>query len=61
MSWPEPVPDAQLPFVLILLRGKSCLRMRYTPADMLTLKHAALIFTSACESAISGLAPGIAL
>lgn len=58
MSWPEPAPDAQVPFVLMLLRGKSYLRMQYTPADMPTLEHAALIFTSACESAISGLAPG---
>jgi hypothetical protein len=61
MSWPEPAPDAQVPFVLMLLRGKSYLRMQYTPADMPTLEHAALIFTSACESAISGLAPDIAL
>ena len=61
MSWPEPAPDAQVPFVLMLLRGKGFLRMQYTPADMPTLEHAALIFTSACESAISGLAPDIAL
>ena len=61
MAWPEPAPDAQVPFVLMLLRGKSFLRMQYTPADMPTLEHAALIFTSACESAISGLAPDIAL
>jgi hypothetical protein len=58
MSWPEPAPDAQVPFVLMLLRGKSYLRMQYTPADMPTLEHAALVFTSACESALSGLAPG---
>lgn len=56
MSWPEPAPDAQVPFVLMLLRGNGYLRMQYTPADMPTLEHAALIFTSACESAISGLA-----
>jgi hypothetical protein len=28
--------------------------MQYTPADMPTLEHAALIFTTACESAIAG-------
>ena len=56
MSWPEPAPDAHVPLVLMLLRGKGYLRMQYTPADVPTLEHAALIFTSACESAISGLA-----
>ena len=61
MSWPEPAPDAQVPFVLMLLRGKGYLRMQYTPADIPTLAHAALIFTSACESALSSLAPDIAL
>lgn len=61
MSWPEPAPDAQVPFVLMLLRGKGYLRMQYTPADIPTLAHATLIFTHACESAMSGLAPDIAL
>ena len=61
MSWPEPAPDAQVPFVLMLLRGKGYLRMQYTPADMSTLAHATLIFTSACESALSGLEPDIVL
>ncbi len=61
MSWPEPAPDAQVPFVLMLLRGKCYVRMQYTPSDLPTLAHAALIFTSACESALSGLAPDIAL
>ena len=61
MSWPEPAPDEQIPFMLMLLRGKAYLRMQYTPADMPTLAHAALIFTSACESAVSGLATDIAL
>ena len=42
----------------MLLRGKSYMRMQYAPADMPTLAHAALMFTSACESAVSGLAPG---
>lgn len=61
MSWPEPAPDEQIPFMLMLLRGKAYLRMQYTPADMPTLQHAAQIFTSACESAVSGLATDIAL
>ena len=61
MSWPEPAPDASVPFVLMLLHGKGYLRMQYTPADMPTLAHAALIFTSACESALAGLEPDIVL
>ena len=61
MSWPEPAPDAQVPFVLMLLRGKVYLRMQYTPADLRTLAHATLIFTRACELAMSDLAPDIAL
>lgn len=56
MAWPH--LDPAVPKILMLLRGKAYLRMQYTPADMPTLEHAALIFTSACESAITGLAPG---
>lgn len=56
MNWPEPGPSAEVPFMLMLLRGKSYLRMEYTPADMPTLQHAAAIFTTSCESAMGGLA-----
>lgn len=59
MTWPDPAPDAQVPFILMLLRGKAYLRMQYTPADMPTLEHAAQIFTYACESAASGLGADI--
>jgi hypothetical protein len=61
MSWPEPAPDPQVPFILMVLRGKTYLRMQYTPADIPTLEHAAQIFTSACESAIAGLTNDITL
>lgn len=61
MSWPEPAPDEQIPFILMLLRGKAYLRMQYTPANMPTLEHAAIIFTSACESALAGLSTDIPL
>lgn len=61
MNWPEPSPDARVPFILMILRGKAYLRMQYTPADMPTLEHAAHIFTSACESAIAGLSNDITL
>lgn len=52
MNWQLPAPTAEVPFMVLLLNGKAYLRMEYTPADLLTLQHAALIFTSACESAL---------
>jgi hypothetical protein len=55
LEWPEPTPSAEVPFLLLLLRGKAYLRMEYTPANLATLQHAAVIFTSACESAIGGM------
>lgn len=61
MDWPLPAPDPQIPFILMLLRGKGYLRMQYTPADQATLEHATQIFTKACESAIVGLGADISL
>lgn len=61
LGWPDPAPSDEVPFMLMLLRGKAYLRMEYTPADMPTLQHAAAIFTSACESAIGGLSTDIAV
>lgn len=52
MQWPDPAPGPQVPFILVLLRGKCYLRMQYLPAETTTLEHAATIFTSACESAL---------
>jgi hypothetical protein len=51
--WPEPAPTAQVPFMIVLLRGKCYLRMQYLPAETTTLEHAATAFTSACESALT--------
>lgn len=51
MDWPVST-SPEVPFMVLLLRGKAYLRMEYTPADLATLQHAALIFTSACESAL---------
>jgi hypothetical protein len=56
LDWPEPGPSAEVPFIVLLLRGKVYLRMEYTPADLATLQHAAVIFTSACENALGSLA-----
>jgi hypothetical protein len=61
LSWPEPGPDAQAPFILMLLRGKAYLRMQYTPADIATLQHAAVTYTSACAAALAGLSTDIPL
>ena len=54
LDWPQPAPGAEVPFLLLLLRGKTYLRMEYMPADISTLQHAAQVFTTACESAIEG-------
>ena len=51
MNWPSPAPSGEVPFILLLLNGKGYLRMEHTPAELVTLQHAARIFTSACESA----------
>ena len=59
MHWPEPGPNDQNPFILMIMRGKLYLRMQYTPADMPTLEHAAEIFTYACESGLSALSTDI--
>ena len=61
MTWPEPSPDEQVPFILMLLRGKGYLRMQYTPANMPTLEHAARIFIATCESAVASLGTDISL
>ncbi len=61
LSWPEPGLDAQTPFLLMLLRGKAYLRMQYSPANMATLQHAAITYTSACEAALAGLSTDIPL
>ena len=53
-EWPVSATSPEVPFMVLLLRGKAYLRMEYTPADLTTLQHAALIFTSACEAALDG-------
>ncbi|OOG39792.1 hypothetical protein [Polaromonas sp. A23] len=61
LHWPKPGPDAQTPFILMLLRGKAYLRMQYVPGDIATLQHAAITYTSACEAALAGLSTDIPL
>lgn len=57
LNWPAPAPTAEVPFMVLLLNGKAYLRMEYTPADLATLQHASLIFTSACEAALGAFNP----
>jgi hypothetical protein len=52
MAWPEPAPPPQVPFMIVLLRGKCYLRMQYMPPETTTLDHATDVFISACESAL---------
>lgn len=52
LTWPAPAPGPDVPFVLMVLRGKAYLRMQQTPGDMPSLQHAAQVFTAACESAV---------
>lgn len=61
VDWPSPGPGPETPFLMILLRGRAYLRMEYSPAEMSTLEHAAIIFTAACESAVGGFSAHIDL
>ncbi|AEG93305.1 Conserved hypothetical protein [Ramlibacter tataouinensis TTB310] len=58
MAWPQPAPGPEVPFMLLLLRGKAYLRMQYDSASMSTFQHATAVFTGACEAAIGGLPAG---
>ncbi|MRD45698.1 hypothetical protein GHT07_00270 [Caenimonas koreensis DSM 17982] len=55
VAWPAPAPSAEVPFMVLLLRGKGYLRMEYSPADLSTLRHASRIFTACCESALKNI------
>jgi hypothetical protein len=52
LDWPAPAPGPEVPFMVLLLRGKGYMRMQYEPPSMGTLQHAAAIFTTACEAAL---------
>lgn len=51
LEWPTPEPSAELPFMLMLLRGKAYLRMQHGPVHLPTLRHAMQVFRAASESA----------
>ena len=52
MAWPEPAPAADVPFILMVMRGKVHLRMQLTPWDANTLNHITQVFTAAAQSAV---------
>lgn len=52
MDWPEPAPSAQVPVMLMLLRGKAYLRMQQDAGALPVLQHATRVFTRACENAL---------
>ena len=53
MSWPDPATDANVPFILIVMRGRAHLRMQLTPTGSDTLEHISLVFTAAAQSALN--------
>jgi hypothetical protein len=52
MAWPEPAPAADIPFILMVMRGKVHLRMQLTPSNADTLDHITQVFTAAAQSAV---------
>ena len=59
LQWPLGGPTADVPFTLMLLRGKCYLRMQFADKDTMTLKHAAKIFRLACQSALETVAQNL--
>ena len=51
-SWPEPATEANVPFILMVMRGKAHLRMQLTPTGSDTLDHISHVFTTAAQSAL---------
>ena len=51
LEWPAPAPAADLPFMLMLLRGKAYLRMQHGPTHLPTLRHAVQVLGAASERA----------
>ena len=52
LDWPIPAPGAEVPFMVLLMRGRAYMRMELSPHEVSTLQHAALVFTTACEAAV---------
>jgi hypothetical protein len=52
-GWPELATDADVPFILMVMRGKARLRMQLTPADANTLDYISQVFTTAAQAALN--------
>jgi hypothetical protein len=52
LDWPAPAPGPDVPFMLMLLRGKVYLRMQQAASQLPVLQHAAQVLASACENAL---------
>jgi hypothetical protein len=50
-EWPEPAPGADVPFMLMLMRGKTHLRMQWGRADEHLMAHAVQLLISASNGA----------
>ena len=50
-SWPDSATDANVPFILMVMRGKAHLRMQLTPTNEKTLDHVSRVFLAAAQSA----------
>ena len=56
MSWPEPAPAADQPFLLLLQRGRVYLRMQDGPARP-SMQHLIQVLTTASENALRAFPP----
>jgi hypothetical protein len=56
LDWPQPVPGPEVPFMVLLMRGRGWMRMGYAMPDPATLQHAAEVFASACDNAVGTFA-----
>ncbi len=59
MRWPPSGPSSEVPFIMMLLRGKCYIRMEFAQGNLPTLAHAAVLFNQACESALANVAQSV--
>lgn len=52
MTWPNPAPAADVPFILMVMRGKVHLRMQLPSADANSLSYISELFETAAQSAV---------
>lgn len=52
LEWPAPAPSINVPFILMLLRGKAYLRMQQDASQLPAVQHAIAVYTTACETAL---------